>query len=39
VATGVCIAGVCEGQSLIPVPSRLVEGEVRIALPLPEAPE
>jgi nitrite reductase/ring-hydroxylating ferredoxin subunit len=39
VVTGECTAGVCEGQSLIPVPSRLVDGEVRIALPLPEAPE
>ena len=38
VEDGLCTAGVCEGQSLIRAPVRVVAGEVRLALPLPQAP-
>lgn len=39
VESGFCHAGICEGQSLIGVPSRIVDGEVLIPVELPEAPE
>jgi nitrite reductase/ring-hydroxylating ferredoxin subunit len=39
VASGVCTAGVCEGEKLIPVPARVVDGVVLIPATLPVTPE
>jgi len=37
--TGECIDGVCEGEFLIPVPSRVENGMIVIPLELPPTPE
>ncbi len=37
--TGVCTAGVCEGEALIPVPARVEDGNILIPLELPQLPE
>jgi nitrite reductase/ring-hydroxylating ferredoxin subunit len=39
VSSGVCTSGVCEGERLIPVPVRVVNGEVLVPAALPAAPE
>jgi nitrite reductase/ring-hydroxylating ferredoxin subunit len=39
VSSGVCTSGVCEGERLIPVPVRIVNGEVLVPATLPDAPE
>ena len=39
VSSGVCTRGVCEGEKLIPVPVQVINGEIRIPLTLPQAPE
>lgn len=39
VGSGVCTSGVCEGEKLIPVPVQVIDGEIRIPLTLPQAPE
>ena len=39
VASGVCTAGVCEGERLIAVPARIVDGVVMVPAALPVAPE
>jgi nitrite reductase/ring-hydroxylating ferredoxin subunit len=37
--SGECTAGVCLGDSLIPVPARVEDGIILIPLELPQAPE
>jgi nitrite reductase/ring-hydroxylating ferredoxin subunit len=37
--SGECIAGVCEGEFLIAVPSRIDDGMIIIPLQLPQTPE
>jgi nitrite reductase/ring-hydroxylating ferredoxin subunit len=37
--SGVCTAGVCEGESLIAVPARVENGIILIPLELPQLPE
>jgi nitrite reductase/ring-hydroxylating ferredoxin subunit len=37
--SGECTAGVCLGDSLIPVPARVEDGIILIPLDLPQAPE
>ena len=37
--TGVCTAGICEGEALIPVPVRVEDGNILIPLELPQRPE
>jgi nitrite reductase/ring-hydroxylating ferredoxin subunit len=39
VASGVCTAGVCEGDKLISVPTRVADGEVLVPAKLPLAPK
>jgi nitrite reductase/ring-hydroxylating ferredoxin subunit len=39
VNSGVCTAGVCEGDSLIAVAAQVINGEVRVPAKLPESPD
>jgi len=37
--TGVCTAGVCQGEALIAVPARIEDGMILIPIELPQTPE